>query len=295
MHTLLIVLSFLLFCLVCLYYVRIHHREAFEESGVRIGIAALIRKPIDLPLWLRYHRKFGVKKFYIRLEDSPGWEDFLKAQPDVWFEIAESDRQGNNFQTLMYRQVEFVTRILRNGTVRDLDWLFHIDCDELMHGSLEFLKGLSPDIKVVNMENAEAVFDENNMDTCFKATHFLRCGIEGTPCKSYVNGKSGGRVEAGVTLAGPHNFAWKGEYTGAHVHKVPFEILHVLHFDSCSFGAWAEKFRHMGKNIKDPIPFVHYMESIGAANAAFDVFKKIKMADTGKWPTYDTVVEMFRL
>lgn len=288
----LIVFAFLLFCIVSLYYIRT--KEHYENLvPPRIAVASLIRKPIDLPLWLRYHRKYGVKHFYIRLEDSPGWEDYLKAQPDIWYEIAKSD-EGNNFQTLMYRQVEFVNRLLNEKIVKDVDWLFHIDCDELMHGSYDFLSSLPSDIKVVNMENAEAVFDEKNMDTCFKATHFLRCGIQGTPCKSYVNGKSGARVEADISLAGPHNFAYKGNFEGPHIHKIPFEKMHILHYDSCSFGAWAEKFRHMGKNVKDPIPFPHYVESITAANAAFDVFKKIKMADTENWPTYDTVVEMFR-
>lgn len=33
-------------------------------------------------------------------------------------------------------------------------------------------------------------------------------------CRAYVNGKGAGRVAEGVTLSGPHHFAWNGAWQG---------------------------------------------------------------------------------
>jgi hypothetical protein len=81
----------------------------------------------------------------------------------------------------------------------------------------------------------------------------------------------------GVTLMGPHHFGFKGEIQGKSVYEIPFKDLHVLHFDSCSFGAWVEKFKHLSKKKQENIPFGYYNESISAAVKAFDVYKRFNM------------------
>ena len=253
--------------------------EFFEEEPqppkCKVAVALLMRRPIDLPIWFKHHRKLGVSRFYIRLEDSPGWEDYLESQRDVDFEISSSDKSGNNYETLMHRQIEFVNKSLKKAAGEGVDWIFHIDCDELLHGSLAMLDDLDAKYRCVRLKNAEAVFKEDE-DTCFSAVKFLKCS-DNAPCRSYVNGKGGGRVEEGVALAGPHHFSYRGAIQGGNVYEVPFEKLHVLHFDSCSFGAWAEKFKHLGHQKKDNVPFPYYRESIEVAVQAFDVYKKHNM------------------
>lgn len=237
-----------------------------------VAIAVLMRKPIDLPLWLKHHRAMGITRFFIRLEDSPGYSDFLMGQPDVTLEIGDSDKQ-NNYTTLQVRQVQFVNQSIAWARRMGIRWIFHIDADELLHGDLQFLSNVDDRIKCLRLENAEAMFDDSQ-DTCFGATEFMRCGLH-APCRSYANGKGGGRVCDGLSLAGPHHFGYKGQFTGDCVMNVPFDTLRVLHFDSCSFGAWVEKFLHLGKRESDEkIPFPWYHESIQAAREAFNVYKQ---------------------
>ena len=252
--------------------------EPFQNDPPKsvVSIVALMRKPVDLPLWFRHHRKMGIKKFYIRLEDSPGWDDYLASQKDVYYEIHQSDKSGNNYETLQNRQIDFVNKCL--GIARDdgIQWMFHIDSDELLHGSLALLDDLDNKYNCIRIENAEAVFDEDS-ESCFEASKFIKCNRVNAPCKSYANGKGAGRIVDGVILAGPHHFAFNGQIHGKHVYETPFEKLHVLHFDSCTLGAWLEKFYHLSKQKKANIPFEYYNESIKAAKVAFQVYKKNKI------------------
>ena len=262
----------------------------FSSKPTGIAIALLMRKPVDLPLWLDHHRELGITKFFIRLEDTPGWKSFLDAQKDIVYETAESDRE-NNYETLQKRQVEFVNKSLDKcrKNYPDIGWLFHIDSDELLEGDLSIIKKLPPNIKTVKLQNAEAILDGTEK-TCFDAKQFLKCGKR-APCRSYVNGKAGGRVEPDVKLSGPHDFSYKGNHQGEHLENIAFEKLNVLHFDSCSFGAWSEKFQHLSKTkSKDAIPFQYYKKSIDATARAYDLYKQQVMPDAKKFD--DTLLYM---
>lgn len=251
------------------------------KAPVKVAIAALMRKPIDLMLWLEHHRKeAGIYRFYIRLEDSPGVAAFLKTQPDVWFVEAESDRE-NNYTTLQKRQIEFVNMVLPMARQDGVDWVFHTDVDELIEGNTVKVLGALPDTVLVGkIENAEAVYSEEE-PTCFSAKKFIRCGAGG-PCTAYVNGKGCGRTVEGVGLMGPHDFGYKGQMDDSVTKRIPFDDLHVLHYDSCTIGSWLEKFQHLSKSAKlDEIVFPYYKKSIEAAKGAVSVYKEHKM-DTGK-------------
>jgi Glycosyl transferase family 2 len=249
------------------------------DNGAKTSIAfvSLMRNPIDLPLWLKYHRNLGIRRFFIRLEDSPSWEEYLKDMTDVVLEIGESDKNGNNYTSLIERQIKYVNSTLtRAKQMQDIEWLIHIDADELLHGDISKIN--VPDtIKTIKFENAEAIFDKKRKDTCFSATNFLRCGKD-APCKSYINGKPAGRIhDSSVTLAGPHDFAYNGKIEGEFQHKMPFEDLHILHFEGCTFGAWVEKFFHLSKQDKAEMPFQYYKESIETAKTAHELYEHNKM------------------
>lgn len=251
-----------------------------------IAFVSLIRNPIDLPLWLKYHRKLGVQRFFIRLEDSPSWEEYLKNMPDVILEIGESDKAGNNYSKLIERQIKFVNETLvRARKMSDIEWLVHIDADELLHGDISQFSGIPDNVKTIKFENAEAIFDKTRQDTCFSATNFLRCG-KNAPCKSYVNGKPAGRIhDPKVSLAGPHDFAYDGKIEGedGFQYKMPFDNLHILHFEGCTFGAWVEKFFHLSKNDKADNPFAYYKSSIETAKTAHELYEKNKMPDVNSF------------
>jgi hypothetical protein len=199
----------------------------------------------------------------------------LQSQSDVTLVIGESDTSGNNYETLQHRQHEFVSWALEQAR-GSYSWLFHIDADELLHGDLSFIHTLPNKIKCLHMQNVEAVYDQANNDTCFSAKQFLKCA-HGAPCKSYANGKGAGRVEHMVEPYGPHMFTYTKEGASNFNYDVPFDTLRVLHFDACSFGSWAEKFYHLGKQQRSDIPFPYYNESIDASTRAFDVYQRHKM------------------
>lgn len=257
--------------------------ESFESpikkgTNARSGIALLMRKPIDLMLWLEHHRKVGIDKFYIRLEDSPGVAAFLKSQKDVWFEEAESDKE-NNYTTLQHRQIAFVNKILPMARKDGIDWLFHTDADELLEGEIRsVLEKIPFEKKIGKLKNAEAVYSEDE-PTCFSSKKFIRCD-KGGPCTAYANGKGCGRTIDGVQLAGPHDFFYNGTNSENVLYDIPFEDLHVLHYDSCTLGSWMEKFTHLSKNAKlDDIVFGYYKQSIEAAKEAAKVYKEHKMRE----------------
>jgi len=246
-----------------------------QNAPPKKAIITLVRKPVDFPLWLKHHRDMGISQFFIRLEDSPGWEDYFKTQPDIVYEIGESDK-SNNYETLQSRQISYVSKALNQAQTHNVAWAFFIDADEMLEGDLSFLDSLPPRKKILKLHNVEAIYDGTE-NTCFDAKKFVKCFENGT-CRSYVNGKAGGRIESGVTIAGPHDFMYNNKISGLHLHKVPFELLHVLHFDSCSFGSWVEKFHHLSKNaIPDKIPFPYYKESIELAKSTYDAYSKYSM------------------
>ena len=250
-------------------------RDSFENVGL-IAIASMMRRPTDVSLWLATHRAAGVGRFYVRAEDSPDLAAFLRTQPDVVLELGASDAGGNNYNTQQTRQIEFVNRALDAAAASgDVAWVFHIDADELLDGDLRVLATVPASRMVLKIANAEALYDDPN-GTCFAAKRFVKC--DAGPCLSYANGKAGGRVAPGVRCAGSHDFAYRGRLD-VH-HALAFDQLRVLHFDSCSMGAWIEKFAHMLKGAKkQDIPFAWYQESLDVAARAQAVFRAHKSAD----------------
>ena len=273
------------------------------KSNVVVGIASVMRKPIDLPLWFRHHRNvLGVQRFYIRLEDAGEVsleEEFLKLSPltqgAVRYELGHSDfKERDNFKSLQQRQIEFVNRSLQHAKDDGVDVLFHIDSDDLLDGSLEFLKSIPENVKCLHIENVEALYEESNATKqpgCFSATKFIRCAAadaepgNNAQCVSYINGKGAAIVSAvpDVQLDGPHRFSYRGSVDGADfVFKVPQDTLRVLHFDSCSFASWVEKFHNLSGHSptpEDKIPFPYYTESIEAAKQAYAVYVRHKFKD----------------
>ena len=248
----------------------------------RIAIVSLVKNPIDFPLWLKYYRKLGIKKFYIRLEDSPSWEEYIKNNKiidDIELEIGNSS-DSNNYTTLIERQKEFVNKIItkiNNNNVDNINWLLHLDSDEILYGDIKIFDEIPNNKYVVKIQNAEALYDDKNNYTCFSSRNFLKCS-EGAPCKSYINGKSGGKIGTnGLYLDGPHLFGIIGATNNDYILNIPFDKLCVLHFESCTFGQWAEKFYHLSKNDKQDNPFEYYKLSTNVNQKSYDVYKKNKM------------------
>lgn len=247
----------------------------FTKQKSKVALVTTMRRPIDLHLWLDHHRKFGISYFFIRVEDTPILEDYLKNQKDVFFEMGESDKSGNNYMNILDRQRIFIDKSLIMAKKQQIDFIFSVDVDELLDGSLTFLDKLDENNKCMIIENVEAVYSENEQ-TCFSSNKFLRCS-KTNKCRAYVNGKCGARVTEGITSGGPHRFFYNNSEKGDNVYNVPYENLKILHFDSCTIGSWFEKFYHLSKNKQDNIPFPYYNDSIKILQDSFQTYKKYTM------------------
>ena len=272
-----IVITLLIICIGALIITQKKYlTERFVNNIPKVAVIALVRRPVDFSLWLSKLREIGISHFFLRIEDTPSLEEFLKTQKDISFKMGASST-GNNYESLQQRQVEFVNKSIKAAEELNIKWVFHIDSDELLEGSLTFLDSLEPKFKCVKMENVEAVYSETE-ESCFSSKKFVKCKEIGAKCRSYVNGKSGARVESGVALAGPHDFSYNGAVNNQTItYIVPFEKLHVLHYDSCTFGSWAEKFSHLSKENATSTPFKYYNESIEQTQTAFATYKKHTM------------------
>jgi hypothetical protein len=152
---------------------------------------------------------------------------------------------------------------------RDLDiqFLLHIDDDELLYVSEEYnnslkhlilkKKWLHSRYTDLHFKNVEAVYDDNvDNAACFTTNSFIDCYLD--HCRSYANGKSMGKIHSSLKPWGPHHFT-------APTLKISMADAVVLHFDSCNFNRWQQKFinlSNISKKELQRIPFSYYKQSI---------------------------------
>jgi hypothetical protein len=247
--------------------------EGFQQKSigkVRIGVVSMIKHPTDHEEWFAHHRNMGISRFFVRLEESPEVEDWFRAQPDVDLTVGRSTGK-NEYKEIQNRQQQMVNaalaKALQEGSV---DWLIHIDADELLEGSLDEIRGLPASVRSCWMDNEEAVYDGIPAagSTCFQAARFRNCQkpLQGDlGCASYANGKGAGRVAPDVKFGGPHRFRSGDDY-GQKLRGVK-----VRHFESCQYDAFRAKFENLARNnTVDNIPFSYYNESIEAAKTGDD-------------------------
>jgi hypothetical protein len=140
-----------------------------------------------------------------------------------------------------------------------MDWILHIDVDELFHlprGTLaDHFAALAADgVDLVTYHNHEALPEAMEIDDCFRdVTLFKRnpadCGAvldgpegelwrrRGQFFLAYVNGKSAARLRDGVLPLGPHLFQFPRE-----VRSVAHPEARVLHYFCCGFSRYWRKY-----------------------------------------------------
>ena len=234
---------------------------------LRGGIALMTRKPHRFDWWLRYHRSLGICRAFVHVEDTPElvkllatpeFADFVSVTTasDLSEDALRPDSQ-DNYYTLMARQERQVRRAVSECRALGIDWLFHVDDDELLHFEEPFssiVKDLAPSpVGCVVLTNIEAVPTALECECVFEnITSFTSQKM-----LAYRNGKSAGRC-ATSNWHGPHRF------TGSYV-VVPTSRACLLHFESCLYEGWRNKFlkhRDIDEKKKEAIPFPFYRDSI---------------------------------
>jgi len=265
----------LVFLVILVFYLFKKKKSSFEYT-VNVGLITLMYKPKNVEQWLDLHRSFGISHFYIRLEDTPELIDYLQSQPDITLMIATSDTDKNQYLTLQNRQIETVNKVLKMCKKDNINWLIHVDCDEILSGDINEIKSLPKSVGTFWMQNIEAVYDgiPGTSDSCFKAKYYKDCGNVNSNCVSYVNGKGGGRTDPDVNCNGPHRFK-------SNRNEIKLNIV-VKHYESCDFDQYLKKYSRLQKGVNlDTIPFPYYRESImanGSKDNLKEVYKKYRVA-----------------
>jgi len=256
--------------------------ENVDRQTSNIGIVSMMKEPKDIKTWLKTHRDLGIRHFYIRLEETPDLELFLKSQPDVTVRSGESNGV-NEYDEQQKRQDEWVNEAFQMAALDNpqVKWLIHIDSDELLQGDLDQIEALPDDVRTFWMQNLEAKYSKipTESDNCFTASTFIDCSKYPDKCVSYGNGKSGGRVAPDVSANGPHRM--KTIITGSSMPKL--SGLFVQHHESCDFATYKKKFKRLAvQDRKLDIPFPYYNESIAAArrdddNELRNIYRKYRV------------------
>jgi len=262
----------------------------------RVALVTSSRRPTDFGTWLRYHLDYmQVEHIFLHLEDTPGFHEFWKTVPPshqkrvtLWednlaSEVDKENRPSDDYSSLQARQIATMKRAREAAMTMGIDWLLHIDDDELLYSPErkpvgEILAGLPQSVSQAFVPNVEAVYPSPDIKSCFPEVS--KANTNPYTYVSYVNGKAAVRVAGAdddVIPAGPHE--WQSSVglmlPSIHLDQEPFGTpLFVLHFESCPVVRWEEKYWELGNTSPEKlkaIPFGFYRESIQ------------KMQHCGKW------------
>ena len=245
------------------------------KRGGRVGIVSMVRKPKSFDEWLNYHKRLGVDKFYIRLEDTPELHDRLQGDPAITLEIGSSEDMAHNgdksYDSIYERQRDLIRRAIKWGKREGITWLAHIDCDELIEcrgnikEAIENEIGEQKGVYNIVLDNYEAQYEKINEigESCFKYKKLLKCNNPNSGCVSYANGKSIGRISDELMENGPHRFG----YSGMHGIEITGRQMRLLHFESCDFNQYVQKYMHLAQKETKTYPFKFYNDSLKVARS----------------------------
>ena len=220
----------------------------------------MVRKPFNFDTWLEYHFNKGIEYIFLRVEDTPELNEIVDKYPNKVFTKYYNDIDNlNNYQTIQTRQKIFIDEVIEKSKQFPIEWIFHIDSDELIWSKeslTSILTAIPDNYGCVHLQNYEAVYPEDSLDNPFAETD--RFVAKDNGMLSYGNGKSVGRVSDSLKSYGPHYF------TGIE-YELSAELASILHFDSPTFEVWYRKFSNLSnisEKIFKKIPFKFYRDSI---------------------------------
>jgi hypothetical protein len=258
---------------------------AADGSSTKLGnpsvaIVLLTRRAADLKLWLQYHLGYmGVQHVFMDVEDTPHFDEDWNSlsvgerqRVTVWKAAPQVDRPKDDYTTLQTRQLDAMRRAKAQSKEMGIEWLIHIDDDELLYSPLrhsigEILSSVPQGYDQAYIPNVEAIYDSADVKKCFAETNVVN--MNRFTFVSYANGKAAVRVSNDdAQPAGPHQWRTSQglEVSAIHLDAETFgSPLWLVHFESCPFNRWEDKFWELGNTSPDKvqgIPFEFYKESI---------------------------------
>lgn len=249
---------------------------------MRVGIISSQRHPPDPKNWMRFHVDVGIDAFYIGIEDTPDlgpmmteYAAELSAQTgkhvSVEYENAPPvDRaKEDNFTDILTRQQDRVDRFIKKANKDGVDWVFHIDDDELLYPGNQkaistwpqVLQSVPSSCASVHLQNWEA-FSPAQPTSSWATDPEVRYLPQACAhhFAAYANGKAGSRTTAGQTAHGVHHFKGGKECELSESKGV------VLHHEALAMGPddvpperWVQKnLLRVGDDLsKIPFPATH--------------------------------------
>ena len=222
-----------------------------------IAIACMIREPSpSITTWIEYHLK-QVDRIYFYLDQHrPGDEQLLTGIPGV--RVLPGERAGNlqGADHFIDRQNIVVANAIEQCRREGIDWLIHIDSDELIWSPGRFLRdyfaGLEADVSSVVFTNHEVVPQFEDIKDCFRELQLFKrnpaCLQGAWVAKghdqffhAYTNGKAAVRIREAEGPFGPHDFMIRsGRKHNEHT------SVSVLHYCSPTYGEWLKKYAQLG-------------------------------------------------
>ncbi len=258
-----------------------------SAKGRSVAIVTMMRDPTDVDVFLNYHLAKGIVKFYIRVEkvanEADAVIDLLRTYPQVFLNIgsptdtvAMKDDMTVPGQAQMLRQRTWVnasiTQALRDG----MDWLVHIDSDELLEPISNdmtvadcIIRDANENTQTMIIDNLEAMYDKDKPRKCFSYEKLQDCNVD--VCASYANGKSVGRVSKYLQESGVHRFRYTGKRNDD---GITMKSMRLIHYESCDFNKYVSKFVNLSKSEDAKFPFKYYNESIKVAKSCNNVKKE---------------------
>jgi hypothetical protein len=246
---------------------------SFEDGeAVRLAVACMTKRPINFLTWLLYHhRVIGVQHFFLRVEDTPSLVQLLQAPPwDTLCTVVAADGTRRDWGEQSTRQANHVQAAIAQARSMGLSHLLHIDDDELLHlpSGVEALQkllfavpnptGREDDVCEFHALTLEALSPSLGCVNAFaEGCAFKHCAADFTSYGSgnLSHGKSIGRLAiAGLAPSNPHHFktlnlAGAGEYEVKGTVTLPPPVAVILHYESCSFRRWNDKFSDFASQL----------------------------------------------
>eukprot|EP01083_Nonionella_stella_P207897 754832_1 len=154
-------------------------------GDIRLALACMTRhtSPEELEFWIEYHLQTGFEMIFLRVQDTPE-VTYILEQPKyrgivhavwlpAWEKIPQKFKEYKDkhnktvIKSKRYFQAGFIDHVCRVATGLGLNWLFHIDDDELFMYSgktdlKSYLKSVPDHIHDVHWPNAENILEESN-------------------------------------------------------------------------------------------------------------------------------------
>jgi hypothetical protein len=238
------------------------------------AIATTVRNPHQINDWIEYHLKIGFNKLYIVLDDenenieykddrvvifknNKEWRDSFKSEGMLGTFI------GNYNEEVMSRQILNFAAVQDYAKKDGINWLLHIDGDEIFYPEGKSLSELfNNKYAVIKFDNYEMVPDHDSYQNCFREGNKFK--TNGAKYIAYSNGKSVLNLTSGAMISGVHGFV------GGSLFDSPDGK--ILHYPSCNFSEYLLKYKMLGKfgdkwwgRVEIPIKF--HLESRDIINS----------------------------